>query len=112
VLVRGRVDHKEQGETKLVAQEVETFEPTPEEIERAAVAEPIVQRLTLEVAAGVSAGFLDDLRDLVQHFPGDHELLLTVGERRLLLGADYRVSATQACRAEIAALPGTARLVA
>ena len=28
VLVRGRVDHKEAGETKLVAQEVEPFEPT------------------------------------------------------------------------------------
>ena len=28
VIVRGRVDHKEAGETKLVAQEVEAFEPT------------------------------------------------------------------------------------
>ena len=32
VIVRGRVDHKEAGETKLVAQEVEAFEPTPEEV--------------------------------------------------------------------------------
>ena len=29
VIVRGRVDHKERGETKLVVQEVEVFEPTP-----------------------------------------------------------------------------------
>ena len=36
VLVRGRVDHKEAGETKLVAQEVEAFEPTPEEVATAA----------------------------------------------------------------------------
>ena len=36
VLVRGRVDHKEQGETKLIAQEVEAFEPTPEEVAAAA----------------------------------------------------------------------------
>ena len=28
VLVRGRVDHKEAGEVKLIAQEVEPFEPT------------------------------------------------------------------------------------
>ena len=28
VIVRGRVDHKEEGETKLVAQDVEAFEPT------------------------------------------------------------------------------------
>ena len=32
VIVRGRVDHKEEGETKLVAQEVEAFEPSPEEV--------------------------------------------------------------------------------
>ena len=35
VLVRGRVDHKERGETKLVAQEVELFEPTAEEVAQA-----------------------------------------------------------------------------
>ena len=38
VIVRGRVDHKDRGETKLVVQEVEPFEPTPEEI--AAAGEP------------------------------------------------------------------------
>ena len=31
VLVRGRVDHKERGETKLVVQEAEAFEPTAAE---------------------------------------------------------------------------------
>ena len=36
VIVRGRVDHKEEGETKLVAQEVEAFEPTAEEVAAAA----------------------------------------------------------------------------
>src|ERR671926_436312 len=35
VIVRGRVDHKEQGETKVVVQDVEAFEPTPEEIDSA-----------------------------------------------------------------------------
>ena len=47
VIVRGRVDHKEAGETKLIAQEVEPFEPSPEEVLRAAeeaAAEPVVQR--------------------------------------------------------------------
>jgi len=38
VIVRGRVDHKERGETKLVVQEIEPFDPTPEEI--AAAGEP------------------------------------------------------------------------
>ncbi len=40
LIVRGRVDHKEQGETKLVAQEVEPFEPTPEEVASALEARP------------------------------------------------------------------------
>ena len=35
LIVRGRVDHKEQGETKLVVQEVEAFEPSHEEVEQA-----------------------------------------------------------------------------
>ncbi len=34
VIVRGRVDHKEKGETKLVVQDVELFEPSAEEVER------------------------------------------------------------------------------
>ena len=38
VIVRGRVDHKEEGETKLVAQEVEAFEPSAEEVLKAAEA--------------------------------------------------------------------------
>ena len=38
VLVRGRVDHKERGETKLVVQEAERFEPDAEEIARAPAA--------------------------------------------------------------------------
>jgi DNA polymerase-3 subunit alpha len=115
VIVRGRVDHKEEGETKLVAQEVEAFEPSAEEVLAAAEsapAEPIVRRLTIQVAPGVPESFLEDLREVVSHHKGDHELLLCVGDRRLLLGPDWQVSADGACRAELAALTGTARLVA
>jgi DNA polymerase-3 subunit alpha len=114
VLVRGRVDHKEEGEIKLVAQEVEAFEPTPEEVLEAleSAPEPIVRRLTIQVDPGVPESFLDDLREVVSHHRGDHELLLAVGERRLLLGPDWRVSADGACRAELAGLTGASRLVA
>ena len=35
VVVRGRLDHKDRGETKLVVQEAERFEPDSEEIARA-----------------------------------------------------------------------------
>ncbi len=112
VIVRGRVDHKEEGETKLVAQEVEAFEPSPEEVLRAAEQEPIVRRLTIHVGLGVPESFLEDLREVVSHHPGDHELLLAVGDRQLLLGPDWRVSADGKCQAELADLTGTNRLVA
>ncbi len=115
VIVRGRVDNKEAGEVKLVAQDVEPFEPSAEEVLRAteeAVAEPTVKRLTLHVSPGVPESFLEDLRDVVGQHRGDYELLLAVGERRLLLGPDYRVSATGPCQAELGQLQGTARVIA
>jgi DNA polymerase III subunit alpha len=115
VIVRGRVDHKEEGETKLVAQEVAAFEPTPAEVLAAAelaASEPVVRRLTIQVSPGVPETFLEDLREVVSHHRGDYELLLTVGDRQLLLGPDWRVSADGACRAELAGLTGTFRLVA
>jgi DNA polymerase III subunit alpha len=111
VLVRGRVDHKEAGEVKLIAQEVEPFAPSQEEILRAveaAAADPIVRRLTLHVSPGVPASFLEDLKEVVGHHPGDHELLLYVGERRLVLGEQWRVSGTSSCCAELGALQGAA----
>ncbi|HZG49123.1 MAG TPA: DNA polymerase III subunit alpha [Thermoleophilaceae bacterium] len=115
VLVRGRVDHKEAGELKLVAQEVEAFAPSHEEVLRAAeqaATGPVLQRLTVHVSPGVPAGFLEDLREVVVHHPGEHELLLAVGERRLLLGHEWRVSGDSGCRAELGALQGAARIVA
>jgi DNA polymerase-3 subunit alpha len=115
VVVRGRVDHKGGGETKLVAQEVEVFEPSAEEVERARArtqAAPIVRRVVVEVSPSVPDSFLEELRDVCRSFPGDHELALTVGERRLLLGEGYRVSACTACRGELAALPGVGALTA
>ena len=107
LVVRGRVDHKEQGQTKLVVQEVEPFEPTPEEVARAeaAAGEPEVARqVVLQVPPGAPESFLDELKDVVRHFPGDHELRLEVGRRVLVLGRDYRVCGTPACRADLQAL--------
>ncbi|HEV2874825.1 MAG TPA: DNA polymerase III subunit alpha [Thermoleophilaceae bacterium] len=115
VIVRGRVDHKEAGETKLVAQEVTPFEPSEDEILRAAeqaVVEAVVRRLTLEVSGGVPAGFLEDLKEVVGHHPGEHELLLAVGPRRLVLGPEFRVSASSACCSELSGLQGAARVLA
>jgi len=115
VIVRGRVDHKEAGETKLVAQEVEPFDPSEEEVLRAAeeaVTEAIVRRVCLHVSPGVPDTFLDELKEVVGHHPGQQELLLAVGGRRLVLGTEFRISGTSACRSELSALHGAARVVA
>jgi DNA polymerase-3 subunit alpha len=112
ITVRGRVDKKEAGEVKLVAQEVDAFDPSPEEVELAeaeAAAEPRVariKRVTLDLPSGAPEVLLEELKQLVDVFPGDHELLLNVGQRQLKLGDGYRVSADSACRAELNALPG------
>ena len=112
VLVRGRVDHKEQGETKLVAQEVEAFEPAPEEVERARAAATAAtvsaesKHLTLRVDGDVSPSFLGELHEVAKSFPGEHELHLEIGERRLVLGPDYRLSGCRACQADLEALEG------
>jgi DNA polymerase-3 subunit alpha len=113
LLVRGRVDHKERGETKLVAQEIDVFEPDPDVVDAAnskaaALASP--KRVTLHVAPEAPAGFIDELRVIVTSYPGRDELMLKIGERTLLLGDDFRISATKACRAGLAALPGTKTL--
>src|ERR671917_1542917 len=52
LLVRGRVDHPERGATKLIAQEVEVFEPSEEEVEEArqrADVAPVARRIVLQV---------------------------------------------------------------
>jgi len=115
VIVRGRVDHKEAGETKLVAQEVEPFDPSEEEVLRAteaAVTEAIVRRLTLHVSPGVPDTFLEELKEVVGHHPGEQELLLAVGARKLVLGPEFKVSGSTACQSELSALHGAARVVA
>src|SRR5215207_10074996 len=115
VIVRGRVDHKEVGETKLVAQEVEPFDPSEEEVLRATEAagtEAIMRRLTLLVSPGVPDTFLEELKEVVGHHPGEQELLLAVGARKLVLGPEYKVSGSTACQSELSALHGAARVVA
>ncbi len=111
LIVRGRVDHKDQGETKLVAQEVEIFEPTREEVERAreeAAVPAVARRLSVTVDGNVSESFLDELKDVVSHFPGEHEVVVSIGDRTLRLGDGFRVSGCNACRADLEALAGAA----
>jgi DNA polymerase-3 subunit alpha len=112
VLVKGRVDHKEAGKTCLVVQSVESFAPSPAELERAQTAElpnvgrGLQQPLHLRVdAAGLAASAIEELKQAIAECPGSAEVLLDIdtasGTRRLRLGAAYRVQHTATLRARL-----------
>ena len=105
--VRGRVDHKDATKTSVVAQELERFDPSPEEVEaaRSAAAAAAVppEPFCLSVdAARLPASVIDDLKDLLERFPGQTEFVLhmrtSAGERRLRFGNGYRVDANASLR--------------
>ncbi|HZT94038.1 MAG TPA: DNA polymerase III subunit alpha [Gaiellaceae bacterium] len=85
LVVKGRVDHKQQGETKLIALEVAAFEATPERRE---------VRLKVD-ARSAPAGVIRELAGVVRDFPGEApvyvDLVTSLGSRLLELGPDYRV---------------------
>jgi DNA polymerase III subunit alpha len=119
VLVRGRLDHKERGETKLVVQEAERFEPDPEEIAKAssaanAPAAPL--RLKID-AASWTPGLLEELKAVFEHHKGDADVHLAVtpddGEpTKLVLGDPYRVRNSSGLRAELGHVLGPDSLAA
>jgi DNA polymerase-3 subunit alpha len=114
VIVRGRVDHKEQGETKLVAQEVEVFDPSHEEVEAAREKASVLlapPRLMLRVPPDIEASWLEELKEVVRHNRGDHEVVLCVGDRTLVLGEQFRVSPGGFC-AELEQLPTAPEVLA
>ena len=102
LIVKGRIDHKQQGETKLVALEVTAFEATPERRE-----------VRLKVDARIApAGIVRELASLVKDFPGEApvfvDLLTSMGSKLLELGPDYRVKPVPDFFAEVKALLGEA----
>jgi DNA polymerase-3 subunit alpha len=116
VLVRGRVDHKD-GETSVVAQSIELFQPDPEEVERARVAASEAARpknLHVEVSEERrSPELLADLKHVLAAFPGNAEVVVQLGDKMIRLGEGYRVEPSTSLRAELENLLGApARLVA
>jgi DNA polymerase-3 subunit alpha len=102
LVVKGRVDHKQAGETKLVALEIAAFEATPERRE-----------VRLKVDARVApAGIVRELATLVRDFPGESpvyvDLVTSLGPRLLELGPDYRVRPDPDFFAEVKHLLGEA----
>jgi DNA polymerase-3 subunit alpha len=93
-----------------MAHEIESFEPSEDEVARARVArapEPVVLRID---ARAFGAGLVDELKAIFENFPGETEVLLEMetrdGQRRLRFGDGYRVQPTPALRAELDALLG------
>jgi DNA polymerase-3 subunit alpha len=101
LVVKARVDHKE-GETKLIALEVNSFEATPERRE---------VRLKLD-ARRARAGVIRELAAVVKDFPGEApvvvDLVTSEGPRVFQFGSDFRVKPEPDFFAEVKALLGEA----
>ena len=86
LVIKGRIDHKQQGETKLIAIEVVPFEAVPERTE-------VRFKLDARVAR---AGIVRDLAGLVKDYPGDSPVYVSLetslGPKTLALGPAYRVA--------------------
>jgi DNA polymerase-3 subunit alpha len=102
LVVKGRVDHKQAGDTKLVAMEVTAFAAAPESKE---------VRLRVD-ARTAPAGIVKELAGLVRDFPGEAAVIVSLetslGPKVLELGSGYRVSPTPAFFGEVKALLGEA----
>ena len=105
LVVKGRVDHKQAGETKLIALELTPFE---------AVAERRDVRFKLD-ARQAAAGVIEELARLVKEYPGESPVYValetSMGARTLALGPGYRVQPDSDFIAEAKALLGEASVV-
>jgi DNA polymerase-3 subunit alpha len=119
VIVRGRVDHKDREKTCVIAQQVDRFDPTPEEVQKAEESAakltlaPSALRLRLD-ATVLPASVLGELKDVLAGFPGESDVVIelstSVGPRRLKLGPGFRVARGAALHAELDSLLGAAIL--
>jgi DNA polymerase-3 subunit alpha len=105
VLVRGRLDHKDRGETKLVVQEAQRFEPDEMEIAKAAKLAPAATPSgPFEVPIDLSRWsdeLCEELKSVLEHHKGDAEVFLVVGDRRFKVGDGYRVKPSGMLRTEL-----------
>jgi DNA polymerase-3 subunit alpha len=105
LVVKGRVDHKQEGETKLIALEVAPFEEIPERTE---------VRLRVD-ARRAPAGLVRELAGLVREFPGPIPVIVALetseGQKTLTLGTQFCVNPVPDFFAEAKALLGEAAVV-
>jgi DNA polymerase III subunit alpha len=107
----------------VIVQEVDAFDPTDAEIEKAKAqvakieaTRPSAFRRRVD-AAQLPASVVEDLRELFERYPGDSEFVLEMhtrsGLRRLRFGDNYKVKARDAgFKAELEELLGSATLAA
>jgi len=105
LIVKGRIDHKQEGETKLLAMEVAPFEAVAERKE-----------VTIKIDARIArAGVVRDLALLVKDFPGDSRVNLLLemseGTKQFVLGPQYKVKPVADFFAEAKALLGEAAVL-
>jgi DNA polymerase-3 subunit alpha len=104
LVIKGRIDHKQQGETKLIALEVTAFE---------AVAERTEIRFKLDARAA-RAGIVRELAELVKEYPGESPVYLaletSLGPKTLALGPQHRVTIDSDFLAEARTLLGAEAL--
>jgi DNA polymerase-3 subunit alpha len=118
VLVRGRLDHKDRGETKLVVQEAQRFEPDEAEIAKAAKLAPAASaapagpfEVPIDLARW-SDELCEELKAVLEHHKGDSEVFLVVGERRFKVGEGYRVKPSGMLRTELDHVLGATAIAA
>jgi DNA polymerase-3 subunit alpha len=105
LVVKGRIDHKQEGETKLLAMEVAPFEAVAERKE-----------VTIKIdARRARAGVVRDLALLVKDFPGETRVNLLLemseGTKQLVLGPQFKVKPVPDFFAEAKMLLGEAAIL-
>jgi DNA polymerase III subunit alpha len=124
VLVRGTVDHGENGRVCIKVTAVEPFIPSDAEIERARdqaaamAAARMPKPVHLRVDAGrLPATVIDELKRIFDDYPGESEVVLEVhtrtGLRKLRFGDEFRVNGRDAAlKSELHRVLGDAVLAA
>jgi DNA polymerase III subunit alpha len=130
VIVRGRIDHKDRGETKLVVQDAQRFEPNAAEVERAAKNAPPPGssgassgplsggpfQFSIPAAKATDPAVLEELKALFEDHKGESDVHLVVqtssGPTKLRFGAKYKVQQSPNLRYEIEQLLGADALAA
>ncbi len=134
VIVRGRIDHKDRGETKLVVQEAQRFEPDAAEVERAAKNAPPAGgsrgsggmpgggmsggpfQFDLPVAKAADPAVVEELKALFEDHKGESDVHLVVqtsnGPKKIVFGDGYKVQPSPNLRYEIGQLLGADALAA